>query len=157
MEDLLINWERLIAQNAGDPRWAVWRDEFIQNNRSGAAQTYVVVRSGIPVGEGTLLFSPECNAIAGRTRLADGAHTANINALRICGEYEGQGHISRLVRLMEADALRRGIRRLTIGVEAGEKRNQAIYRHWGYDRLILTAVEDGVRVYYYEKELRNSD
>lgn len=153
MDDLHKNWARLIAENPGDPRWLRWRDEFITNNRSGAARSYVVLCDGLPVGEGTLLFSPQCSAIAGRTQLADGVRVANINALRIIQAHEGQGHISVLVRLMEAEARQQGFTRLTIGVEAGETRNQAIYRHWGYDRLVLTAAEDGETVYYLEKDI----
>ncbi len=153
MEDLEYIWERNIQQNPGDDRWIGWREEFIRNNRSGVARTYVVVCNGEPVGEGTLLFSPECGAIAGRTVLADGMRVANINALRIEKAHEGQGHISDMVRLMEADAARLGYARLTIGVEEKELRNQAIYRHWGYERLVLTEVEDGETVYYFEKDI----
>ena len=58
-----------------------------------------------------------------------------------------------MMRLMEAEAVRRGYRRLSIGVEEKEKRNQAIYRHWGFDRLILTDVEDGETVLYFEKNI----
>ena len=156
MDDLERIWAKNIQANPGDSRWAAWRDEFISNNLCGAARTYVVLCHGEPVGEGTLLFSPKCNAIAGRTMLAEGAAVANINALRIEKAHEGRGHISALVRLMEAQAAEMGFTRLTIGVEAGEKRNQAIYTHWGYDRLVLTAKEDGETVLYFEKALRNS-
>ena len=153
MEDLYTIWEKNIRQNPEDPRWIRWRDEYIGYNCTGQAMTYAVVCDDEPVGEGTLLFAPECGAIAGRTVLADGATVANINALRIEKAHEGQGHISAMVRLMEAEAARRGCRRLTIGVEEKEKRNQAIYRHWGYERLVLTEVEDGETVFYLEKEI----
>lgn len=153
MDDLACIWEKNIRANADDPRWMVWRDEYIGYNRSGAAQTYVVLCNGEPVGEGTLLFLPECGAIAGRTELADGTAVANINALRIEKAHEGQGHISAIMHQMEAEAARCGYQRLTIGVEEKEERNQAIYRHWGYDRLILTAVEDGETVFYLEKDI----
>ncbi len=156
MDDLARIWEKNIRANADDPRWAAWRDEYIGYNRSGAAQTYVVLCDGEPVGEGTLLFAPECEAIAGRTVLADGATVANINALRIEKAHEGQGHISAMVRLMEVEAARRGYQRLTIGVEEKEKCNQAIYRHWGYESLVPTEVEDGETVYYLEKEIKAS-
>lgn len=151
--DLERNWAKLIAAHPDDARWVHWREEFIANNRSGAARTYVVLCGDEPVGEGTLLFSPACNAIAGRIALADGVRTANINALRIEKAHEGRGHISALVGLMEAQAAQMGYQRLTIGVEEKEKRNQAIYRHWGYNRLVLTAVEDGETVFYFEKVL----
>ena len=153
MTDLERIWAKSIRQNPEDERWIRWRDEYIGYNRAGQALTYVVVCDGEPVGEGTLLFAPECGAIAGCTMLADGATVANINALRIEKAHEGQGHISVMVRLMEAEAARRGCQRLTIGVEEKEKRNQAIYRHWGYERLVLTEVEDGETVFYLEKEI----
>ncbi len=153
MEDLERIWEKNIRQNPEDDRWASWREEYMSYNRTGMALTYVVVCDGEPVGEGTLLFSPACGAVAGRLQLADGHKVANINALRIEKKHEGRGHISALVRLMEADVARLGYARLTIGVEEKEMRNQAIYRHWGYDKLVLEAKEDGETVYYLEKDL----
>lgn len=68
----------------------------VQSQRHGT-----VIHNGRPVGEGTLLFSPECSAIRGRTALADGCRTANINALRIRKKHKGKGYISALVRMME--------------------------------------------------------
>lgn len=94
------------------------------------------IQSQWPIGEGTLLFSPQCNAIRGRTQLADGRRTANINALRIRKKHEGKGYISALVRMMEQHASENGYTHLTIGVEARETRNLAIYLHWGYDELV---------------------
>ena len=151
--DLEVLWERSIRENPGDPRYIRWRDQFIRDNASGAAATFAVVIDGEPVGEGTLLFSPECRAIRGRTCLADGKTTANINALRIRQEFEGQGHISALVRLMERSAREMGYQHLTIGVEVREARNRAIYSHWNYVNLVLEECEDGEPVLYYAKTL----
>ena len=153
MEDLECIWEKNIRQHPEDKRWVHWREEYIGYNRTGEALTYVVVCDGEPVGEGTLLFVPACSAIAGRTVLADGAKVASVNALRIEKAHEGKGHISAMVRLMEAEAARRGFERLSIGVVEKEKRNQAIYRHWGYDHPILTEVEDGETVFFFEKRI----
>lgn len=147
-------WEKNIAANPGDNRWAAWGEQALADNQSGKSRTFLVFADGEPVGEGTLLFSPECGAIDGRKQLADGSTIANINALRIEKAFEGQGHISRLVRLMEQEARDRGYRTLTIGVEAAETRNLAIYLHWGYDRLVMSAEEDGSLVLYYAKELQ---
>ena len=123
------------------------------NNRSGAAATFVAVVDGIPVGEGTLLFSPECKAIRGRLSLADGAATTNINALRIRKAYEGKGYISGLVKFMECYAKDHGFSRITIGVEAVEARNLSIYLHWGYDKFLLSEGEGQELVLYYGKDL----
>ena len=152
-EDLERLWDYQIAQNPGDDRYLRWKAQFIADNRSGAAATFAVIIDGEPIGEGTLLFSPECRAIRGRTALADGKATANINALRIRREYEGRGHISNLVRLMENTAREMGFSRITIGVEETELRNRAIYSHWGYVNLVMTEEDAGTQVLYYAKEL----
>ena len=152
-QDLEVIWDYQIAQNPGNPNWVRWKGEFIANNRSGAAATFVAVVDGVPVGEGTLLFSPECKAIRGRLALADGSTTANINALRIRSAYEGKGYISGLVKFMESYAKAQGISRVTIGVEAAETRNLGIYLHWGYDRFLLSEGENRELVLYYGKNI----
>lgn len=153
VKDLEILWAANIAQNPGDDRWVHWKDEYIRYNRDGKAVTFAVAIDGIPVGEGTLLLSPDCGAIGGRAELADGAYIANVNALRIVKAHEGWGHMSALVRRMEQWALAHGLRRLTIGVDARETRNLAIYLHWGYRQFVTSALEDGELVLYYAKEL----
>ena len=153
IQDLEYLWSINIAENPDDPNWANWKKEYISHNKTGKGHTFAVVINNEPVGEGTLLFSPDCSAIAGRTQLADGSTIANINALRIRKPYEGQGHISALVRLMETYAAQHGITRLTIGVEAKETRNTAIYLHWGYTEFVTSAIEDGELVLYYAKNL----
>ena len=152
-QELEYLWDLNIAENPGDSNWVRWKKEYISINKTGKGYTFTVVIEGKPVGEGTLLFSPKCSAISGRVNLADGKAIANINALRIRKSYEGQGHISALVRLMEAYAAERGITRLTIGVEQKNSRNLAIYHHWGYNELVTHALEDGEVVLYYGKDI----
>lgn len=153
LEDLEALWTRNIADNPGDVRWERWKNEYIAYHVEGKSSTFAVVIDGIPVGEGTLLFSPECRAVAGSMELADGVSVANVNALRICKAYEGQGHISALMRLMESSAKAMGMTRLTIGVDARETRNLAIYLHWGFRDFVASAVEDDELVLYYAKEI----
>ena len=90
LADLEAIWDRSIRKNPDDPRYVRWKKQFIDDNLSGAAATFVVTADGDPVGEGTLLLSPDCRAIRGRTCLCDGRSTANINALRIRKEYEAR-------------------------------------------------------------------
>lgn len=146
-------WQKNIDANPGDSRWVRWRDEYIEMNEGGRAQTFLILADGEPVGEGTLLFDPSCPAVHGITALADGKTTANINALRIEKQYENQGHISRLVKMMEAHAKDLGLTALTIGVEEKEHRNRAIYAHWGYTTPVHSETEDGELILYYSKEL----
>ena len=146
-------WEKSILRNPGDGRWLRWRDGAILGHELGTMQTFAVICDGEPVGEGTLMLSPDCPQIGGRTQLADGVTCANINGLRIEKAFEGQGHISRMVRGMEDYARERGMD-VTIGVEACEARNLGIYLHWGYDELVHFEVEDGELVLYYRKRVR---
>ena len=146
-------WDKNIAAHPGDDRWRHWRDLALRNHKSGRLQTFCVFRNGEPVGEGTLMFSPECEQIGGRTDLADNKTIANINGLRIERAYEGQGHISRLFRVMENHAQAMGFGSLSVGVEARETRNLSIYLHLGYRGFIRHDAEDGVLVLYYRKIL----
>lgn len=152
-QDLELIWNKNIAENLEDTRWVQWKEEYIHYNRTGMAQTYVVVCDEEPVGECTLIMSPKCNAVRGRLELADGKTVANINALRIAREYEGQGHISKLMAYVEEAAKAQNIQALTIGVEAKETRNLGIYLHWGYNNFIMSETKDEEPVLYYRKEI----
>lgn len=151
--DLEQIWNRHIAENPNDSRYIRWKKQFIDDNRSGAAATFVICIDRECVGEGTLLLSPDCRAIRGRMELGDGSQVANINALRIQPEFEGQGHISKLMQEIENYARSIGIQRITIGVEAAETRNLGIYLHWGYNKLVMHETEDDELILYYGKDL----
>lgn len=153
LEDLNRIWDKHIADNPGDVRYIRWKQQFLSDNASGKAATFVVLDADAPVGEGTLLLCPTCRAIRGRTCLCDGKTTANINALRIQNRFEGQGHISKLMRVMTDYAKSIGITRLTIGVEASETRNLSIYLHWGFTQFLMAEEEDGSLVLYYGKDI----
>ena len=152
-EDLLRLWEKDIAENAGEDCWLRWREQYLAYNEHGDARTFAVLANGEPIGQITVLFSPDCSAVAGRPMLCNGRDVANMNAFRIEKAYEGQGHISRLVRMAEAYAKYRGISYLTIGCEARESRNLAIYLHFGYTELVTSLTEGGELVLYYGKRI----
>lgn len=151
--DLETIWDENIRNNPNDSRWVRWKEQFIGDNKSGAAVTFVAVEGDIPVGEVTLILSPECKAVKGRPVLADGMRIANINALRVKKAFEGLGHASAMVRFLEHYAKENGITRLTIGVEARETRNLAIYLHWGYNEFVYSEMDDGELILYYAKEV----
>ena len=54
---------------------------------------------------------------------------------------------------MEQYARDLGYTRITIGVEAKEARNLAIYLHWGYTDYICHEFDGGELVLYYGKNL----
>lgn len=153
-EELDMIWNQNIAENIGDERWIDWKEEYIGYNLTEKAVTFLVLDQDAPIGEGTLILSPKCNAVAGRPALCNGKEIANINALRIQKAYEGKGHISRLMREMEDFAGGHNISRLTIGVEARETRNLAIYLHLGFTEFLFSEWEDGEPVLYFCKAIR---
>jgi len=153
-EDLNRVWDYEMKQNPQEPRIRCWRESYISRNENNRAATYVVVFDGEPVGEVTLDFFAEAYGNPEvREYLADGIHTAYVTALRIRKEFEGKGLISGLMQYMEKDARHMGYCRLTIGVEAAETRNLAIYLHWGYDRFMFSDTDGGELVLFYEKDL----
>lgn len=152
-DDLEKIWAKDIAKNQGDQCWIRWREQNLEYNRLGKATTFVVLVNDDPIGQITILFSPECSAVKDRTMLCNDINVANMNAFRIEKEYEGQGHISKLVKMAEAFAKDKGVSYLTIGCEAKESRNLAIYLHFGYTEFITSTVEDDELVLYYGKKL----
>ena len=152
-EDLETIWNADIADHPDDPNWLRWKQQFIAANATGDYVTFVTVIDGMPVGQGTLLCTPDCPAIRGRTELSDGSTTVNINALRIRKAHEGQGHISKMVKEMENYAREQGYTTITIGVEAAEARNLGIYLHWGYTQFLFHEIDGGALVLYYSKKL----
>ena len=152
-EKLIEIWDRTIASNTGDERWVQWKQDAIENNASGKSLTFLVLADDLPVGEGTLLFSEDCGAVAHLSGVVTTGKVTNINGLRIEEAFEGQGHISKLVRVMENYAKDHGYERITIGVDAKEARNLAIYLHWGYTEFITHEIEEDQPVLYYGKPL----
>lgn len=152
-EKLTQIWNQNIAANPGDDRWVQWKDQLIAENAAGISKTFLVLADDRPVGEGTLLLSKDCGAAAGRSVIAEAEKNANINGLRIEKSYEGQGHISRLVQMMETWTKAQGFTTMTIGVEAKETRNLAIYLHWGYTKFLMSEVDGSELVLYYGKTL----
>lgn len=153
LKNLETIWHDDICCHPDDQRWDKWRDEYIAYNIEGKATTFVVLDEKKPIGQLTILFSPDCNAVKDRPFLCDGKTIANMNAFRIKKSYEGQGHISKLLKIAEEYAKKKKIKTLTIGVEAKETRNIAIYFHFGYTTFVSSMIEDDELVLYYSKKI----
>lgn len=154
LEDLNRVWDYQMAQNPDEPRNQRWRDSFISRNLQNRAATFVAVADGEPVGEVTLDFYADgYGNTDSRPKLADGCTTAYVTALRIRKEFEGRSYTSELMRCMEGFAREIGFNRLTIGVEAAESRNLAIYLHWGYTQFVMSEIDCGELVLFYAKQL----
>lgn len=157
VDDLNKIWDKDINNHPNDDRWKKWKDRYIKDNEQGKCATFVVLHNESPIGQITVLYSPECGSVAGRPQLCNGIDTANMNAFRIEKEYEGQGHISKLVKMAEEYSKGLGIKYMTIGSEAKESRNLGIYLHFGYTQFIMHEFDDeeddNPLVLYYKKTL----
>lgn len=153
--DLEKLWDYDINRHQGEERkrWEKWKVQYLNYNKNGEATTFVVLDKDEPIGQITVLFSPNCSAVKGRPMLCDGKNIANMNAFRIKKEFEGQGHISKLVKMAEKYAKEKGIKFLTIGSETKESRNFAIYLHFGYTEFVTSVVEDDELILFYKKKI----
>ena len=139
--NLELKWDKNIADNVGDDRWVTWKTQVIEDNKNNKCKTFVVLYGEEPIGEGTLVFSSQ---------------SVEVNALRIDRQYEGRGHISKLVKVMEQYAKNRGYKTAKIGVELSETRNISIYFHWGYDTFVkseISEIEEEGLILFYSKDL----
>lgn len=152
-QDLEKIWNKDIKENNGEECYVRWKEQYLHYNKTGMARTFVVLSDDDPIGQITVLFSPECSAVKDRPMLCDGKTTGNMNAFRIEKQYEGQGHISKLVHMAEKYAKQKGLKYLTIGSEAKESRNLGIYLHFGYREFVTSFVEEGELVLFYKKSL----
>ena len=153
IEDLENIWNKDILENPNNLNYIRWKHEYMQNNLLGKCATFVAIEKGTPIAQITILFSTDCSAVKDRPMLCDGKKRANMNAFRIQKIYEGQGHISKLVKMAEHYAKNQGITYLTIGSEAKESRNLAIYLHFGFTEFITSFLEDDELVLYYGKNI----
>lgn len=157
LDDLNNVWDKDINRNPSDDRWKRWKKEYIDYNSNGEAKTFVAVDEGNVIAQITVVFKTNVKAVRGKEKLCDGKNIANMNAFRCDKEYEGQGHISKLVKLGEEYARSIGYTYMTIGSEARETRNLSIYFHFGYKEFLFSELddseEDSPLVLYYGKEL----
>lgn len=155
MDDLEKLWEYDINRHQGEERkkWEKWKKQYIEYNKTRKAVTFAVIDNEQPIGQITVIFSPKCSAVSEHLELCDGKNIANMNAFRIRKEYEGQGHISKLVKIAEKYAKEKGFSYLTIGSEAKESRNLAIYLHFGYTKFVTSFVEDNELILFYGKKI----
>lgn len=151
-EDLDKIWNKDIKENADDKRYIKWKKEFITANSKNDIITFVVLDNDDPVGQTSLILNSDCVKSPNKDILCN-KESANMATFRIEKRFEGQGHISKLVKMAEDYARKLGYKYLTIGSEAKESRNLAIYLHWQYNQFIGFDINEGDLILYYRKNL----
>ena len=157
LEDLNNVWDKDIDNNQNDSRYIRWKKEYIDYNLNDEAKTFVAVNGNEVIAQITLILKTNVKAVINKEKLCDGKSICNMNAFRCDKEYEGKGHISKLVKLAEKYAKDIGYTYITIGSEARETRNLSIYFHFGYNEFLMSEIddseEDSPLVLYYGKSL----
>ena len=158
LSDLNNVWDKDIKDHPSDPRYIRWKKEYIDYNNNNEAKTFVAINEdNNVVGQITVVLKTNVKAVKGKEKLCDGESVCNMNAFRIDKNEEGKGHISKLVKMGEEYARSLGYKYITIGSEAKESRNLAIYLHFGYTEYLMCELddseEDSPLVLYYGKSL----
>ncbi len=155
-EEMERKWTEEIRLHEDDrENWVVWKGRALKNAEKGLSIPYYGFLGNRIICEATAAVRP--GAVQDDEGLV-GETTAYLYAFRTLESFRGQGYFSRLMRFMQEDLKRRGFRRVTLGVEPGERVNRQIYAHMGFDEFIREGQEtypDGtaISVLYYGKNL----
>ena len=155
-EEMNRKWDYEIEHNINDARnWIIWKSHFLENFKNDYIIPYYGILDGNIICEATAMLNSE--AVQNSEGLV-GNGVVYLSAFRTIEEYQGKGYFSKLMKFMLNDLKRRGIVRVTLGVEPAEETNKKIYAHYGFNEYIKSATEvypDGtvIDVDYYGKNL----
>lgn len=155
-EEMNRKWDYEIEHNINDARnWIIWKSHFLENFKNDYIIPYYGILDGNIICEATAMLNSE--AVQNSEGLV-GNSVVYLSAFRTIEEYQGKGYFSKLMKFMLNDLKRRGIVRVTLGVEPAEETNKKIYAHYGFNEYIKSATEvypDGtvIDVDYYGKNL----
>ena len=148
-EEMERKWDDEIARHSEKGNWIVWKGEAIEHARTGKSIPYYGILDGDIICEATAVPDP-----AGREK----GRAVELCAFRTNKEYRGKGYFSKLMDFLQKDLKQRGYTEAIAGVEPGEKRNRAIYHHWGFTEHVSSGTEtypDGtvIEVDFFRKQL----
>lgn len=154
IDDLIYVWDKDINKHQDEKdKWIRWKKEFIDNYNNGIIKTFVAEINGDIIGQITVATSPlAIGDVSIRDKLCNES-MAYMMAFRCDKEYEGKGHISKLVKLGEEYAKKEGFKYISIGSEVKESRNLAIYLHFGYTEYITHSFAENDLEVFYKKAL----
>ena len=156
LEEMNRKWDYEIEHNINDVRnWIIWKSHFLENFKNGYIIPYYGILDGNIICEATAMLNSK---VVQNSEGLVGNGVVYLSAFRTIEEYQGKGYFSKLMKFMLNDLKRRGIVRVTLGVEPAEETNKRIYAHYGFNEYIKSATEiypDGtvIDVDYYGKNL----
>lgn len=154
--EMNTKWDYEIAHSGKDRgNWIIWKKQNIGNRKRGYIIPYYGILDGRIICEATAMINPK--VVQNSVGLVDG-NTVYLSAFRTIDGFRGKGYFSKLFRFMIDDLRQKGYTKATLGVEADDKKNKAIYAHYGFSEYIKFDKEyypDGtvIDVEYYGKML----
>ena len=150
-------WDYEIKLHPGQENWIIWKAEAIKNYQTGRTIPYYGIFNGTIICEATAVVDP--GEVQNSAGMMDET-TAYLCAFRTIKEYRGEGYFSRLLRFVQNDLKQKGYTKAVLGVEPDDKKNKAMYTHWGFTEFIKSATEqypDGtvIEVEYYGRDIEN--
>ena len=155
LEEMHRKWDYETKQHPKEHHWTIWKEEAISNYQMCKSIPYYGVLDDMIICEATAVV--DAASVQNNSGMMDD-DTVYLCAFRTVKQFQGKGYFSELMRFMLADLKEKGYKKAVLGVEPGEKKNNDIYRHWGFTECIKTATEqypDGtvIDVAYYRKML----
>lgn len=115
LEEMNRKWDYEIEHNINDARnWIIWKSHFLENFKNDYIIPYYGILDGNIICEATAMLNSE--AVQNSEGLV-GNGVVYLSAFRTIEEYQGKGYFSKLMKFMLNDLKRRGIVRVTLGVE----------------------------------------
>jgi len=154
LEEYIAVWEKDIRKRPEKAEeWKQMRDVYIKGFKANQLVTFIAKDDEDIIAQISVVVDSSFPEMNNEEVLCDGKTTVNMNAFRCDKEYEGQGHISKLVKMGENWAKEQGYQYATIGANAKNIRNLSIYFHFGYTEFVLHEHYKDTIVLYYRKEL----
>ena len=162
IQEMEQKWNYEIQNHPNDNRWIIWKETAINNAKNGNRVCFHALLDGEIIAECTAIVSKEDTGLENKEFVDDTSFY--LEAFRVVKKYEGQGYFSKLYRFMEEFLIKRGAKRLILGVEPTETRNMQIYIHYGFTNFLCTKKEtypprtegespEEITVNYYSKEI----
>ena len=156
LDEVIQKYDYEIEHAKGDKdNWIIWKEEAIEETKSGRTIPYYGVLNGQIICEATAAI--HSSVVQNADGLVD-HNTAYLFAFRTIEEYQGKGYFSKLFSFLLDDLRGKGYQKVTLGVEPDEIKNKEIYSHYGFNEFIKIAKEvypngEEIEVEYYAKYL----
>lgn len=135
LQEVSDQFDWLIETSTEKDNWITWKNRALERVSDGVVIPYYGFEDEICICEAYAVLSKD------EHKSLTSYNKVYLKAFRTRPEYRNKGYFSQLYKFMMEDLKAKGYRQFTIGVESTETKNKKIYKHWGFDKLILKTLE----------------